>query len=70
MKRKIFSVKQNKKCCNCVYSTKLEQKVFICKKHGVVEKDDRCISFKYDPLKREPELPPETTGYTKEDFSL
>ena len=70
MRHKIFNVKENKKCCNCLLSSTIEDTVIICKKHGVVNKDDRCRHFKYDPLKREPELPPETLKYSKKDFEL
>ena len=70
MSSKIFNVKANKKCCNCSHSRQISDSVLICKKRGVINKDDRCRAFKYDPLKREPTLPLDSPKFSKEDFCL
>ena len=51
----LFRKKVESACVYCRYSTVLDEENAVCKKHGVVDLWGKCGSFKYDPLKREPE---------------
>lgn len=41
----------------------------LCIKCGVMDPDDVCKKFSYDPLKREPKLPPKQ-HFDKSEFDL
>lgn len=56
-------------CANGRLSQNGEQ--FLCAHKGFVPLDGACRHFRYDPLKREPELPATPPSrHTEEDFSL
>lgn len=42
----------------------------LCARKGVMEKDDACRKFKYDPLKRAPKRPQKLQQFGPEDFAL
>lgn len=42
----------------------------LCEKHGAVEPDHKCISYKYDPLRRKPDAALKVEKYSEKDFSL
>ena len=42
----------------------------FCRKKGLMEPDDNCRSFKYDPLKRTPQVQDFGRDYKAEDFKL
>lgn len=66
-----FNKNLQKSCAYCVYSAKLEMtNETICKKRGVMDERDYCRSYKYDPLKREPQKAKISDNYTEEDFKL
>lgn len=59
-----------KKCALCeIGRLTADGKNILCEKKGVMELDDKCGKFKYDPLKREPKLP-QKRSYSADDFSL
>lgn len=41
----------------------------LCTKNGVMAKSDICRKFRYDPLKREPELP-RKQKFSQSEFDL
>ncbi|MCR5649163.1 MAG: hypothetical protein K6F67_06495 [Oscillospiraceae bacterium] len=51
----LFRKKVESACVYCLHATVLDGESAICRKHGVVDLWGKCASFKYDPLKREPE---------------
>ena len=66
-----FDKKLSKYCLYCTHGQYLEytDEVF-CTKKGFVQKFDKCMRYKYDPLKRVP-TPKDVVGeYSKEDFKL
>lgn len=59
-----------KKCALCeIGRLSADGKSVFCEKRGVMEPDDKCGRFRYDPLKREPKLP-QKQQHTAEEFSL
>jgi len=44
-------------CIYCKYGEALPNDMVMCNRHGVLNANDSCKSFKYDPLKRTPSLP-------------
>ncbi len=67
MKPKVEITKQ---CSLCeVGKLSPNGKNVLCIKRGIMKLDSVCRSFKYDPLKREPNLP-DKRQYDKSDFEL
>lgn len=71
MNRKLFNKHISKKCDVCRFGFLSEdKKSVLCKKHGIMQRDDKCHSFKYDATKREPEVLPELMKFSKDDFII
>lgn len=72
MKRKLIDEKNYPQSCkNCFFGrTTKDMKSVLCEKAGVVQLDDCCKKYKYDPLKRVPNKTVINTGFTEEDFKL
>lgn len=73
MKNQEFIHSEYPKCC--YYCEKgilsFDKTAVLCEKFGIMETDDCCKKFIYDPLKRIPlEKPSALTQFTVEDFSL
>ena len=68
----LFRKKIEKACAYCLFAGILDEENAVCKKHGVVDLWGKCASFRYDPLKREPEsLSCElSSDFTEEDFEI
>lgn len=68
----LFRKKMPRTCSYCVYSTKLEEDLYLCAKRGVVEDMPKCRKFEYDPCKRIPCKPRalDFSKYDDHDFSL
>jgi len=59
------------KCIYCSRGKRCKNTdLVVCPKHGIVNIDDKCRSFKYDPLKRCPELMKKPKQYSLEDFKI
>lgn len=71
MKKFKFNKKQEKYCLNCTYGKFLEytDEVF-CVKKGFKSKFEKCMKYKYDPLKRVPESRLSKQEFKEEDFKL
>lgn len=71
MKNLVFDKKLPKYCMYCRFGQYLEysDEVF-CTKKGFREKFSKCISYKYDPLKRLPKTNTVEQKFKKEDFEL
>lgn len=71
MPKSVFNKKLPHSCEYCVYGTRLEfSNEVLCKKRGVTEFRDHCRKYKYDPLKRIPQMPQISENYNPEDFKL
>ncbi len=42
----------------------------LCPKKGIMNPEDRCFHFKYDPLKRVPKKKPKLQEHSADEFSL
>lgn len=69
--KKIFGSGISPKCiyCETGINTK-DGKEVLCRRMGVMQPDSFCKMFKYDPLKRQPEVLKMLSGFKEEDFSL
>ena len=69
--KKIFGSGISPKCiyCETGINTK-DGKEVLCRRMGVMQSDSFCKKFKYDPLKRQPEVLKMLSGFKEEDFSL
>lgn len=56
-------------CKYCEFGFVDEEGIFCEKKHRNVE-DKKCWNYRYAPLKRIPEIPPELPEYTADDFKI
>lgn len=67
----LFNKKLPPSCKYCVHG---RVSVFgdevMCAKKGITVSCDACRSYKYDPLKRQPNKVKISDNYTPEDFSL
>ena len=59
----------------CAYSQRgqmINEREVACVKKGIVQMEDHCRAFKYDPLKRVPPRPAalNTSKLSEADFSL
>ena len=67
----MFDKTLQKKCEYCLFGTPLgNDGEIICKYKGIVNSDDLCRKYKYDPLKRMPRQPKISENYTPDDFKL
>ena len=60
-------------CCSyCRYGNDIGENEVACVKLGVVDSLWHCWRYRYDPIKRHPELPErfDPQKYTEEDFTL
>ena len=71
MRNKYYNKKDNRRCSCCVHGIVSEhiEEVF-CKKKGLMEKNDRCIHFKYDVLKRVPKSLSPKNDFKPDDFKI
>lgn len=42
----------------------------LCPKKGIMNPEDKCFHFKYDPLKRIPRKKPKAQEHSAEEFAL
>ena len=71
MSKKLFNKNIAKKCAYCLNASPIgNDGEMVCKKHGIINSDDVCRSYRYDPLKREPARKIISDNYSPEDFDL
>lgn len=71
MNKKLLDKKIEKRCDICKFGSLSDDKSSVlCIKKGILERDDSCRKFSYDPLKREPKRNPKLQEFTQEDFDL
>ena len=68
----LFRKNMEPRCAYCAKGTQISQDQVACRKKGVVDCQDHCGAFRYDPLKRVPPRPASlnTGALSQEDFSL
>ena len=68
----LFRKRIERACTYCTEATILDEENAVCKKHGVVDRWGKCRSFRYDPLKREPETDSARidTDFDESDFKI
>ncbi len=60
-----------RKCAHCAFGSIVEgDKEVLCTRNGVMQPDDCCSKYQYDPLKRQPKRQTLASGYSEEDFAL
>ena len=65
----LFRKKIDRYCTYCQFAGKVDDETMICRHYGLVPASHRCRKFRYDPLKREPILPPKPQ-HSPEEFQL
>ncbi len=72
MAKKLLNKKEISPSCSYCTHGKLSPngETVLCKKKGVMEKEDCCKKFVYDVLKRQPRRPLPLQKYDKGDFEL
>ncbi len=71
MKKLTFDKKQQKYCMYCRFGQYLEYSdEVLCSKKGFRNKFDKCLKYKYDPLKRTPMINDIKNNYTNDDFKI
>ena len=68
----LFRKKIEKACAYCAHGVLTDGGYIACPKKGKREPDSKCISFKYDPLKRVPKKAKaqDFSKYDEYDYSL
>ena len=71
MSKKLFDKTLPKKCAYCLHSNPLGNAgEMVCRKKGIIDENDYCKGYKYDPLKREPLRQLVSTDFTPDDIKL
>ncbi len=73
MKNQEYVHSEYPRCCRyCEKGTlSFDESAVLCEKKGIIDPDDCCRQFVYDPLKRVPmEVGSSFGEFTPEDFSL
>ena len=68
----LFRKKISPSCSYCIHGTQLDDGQFLCSKKGPVSDKQKCMAFRYDPVKRIPVKAKalDFTKYEQEDYSL
>lgn len=70
MKIKLFNKKIQPACEYCSLGRSSTVEMILCTKRGIVEKHYHCRHFLYDPLKRNPKVPPSLQQFDYDDFKI
>lgn len=68
----LFRKKISPSCAYCIHGTKLDDGQFLCSRKGPVSIPKRCMTFRYDPVKRIPVKAKalDFSKYDQEDYTL
>ena len=60
------------RCAYCAHGSAVNEREVACSRRGVVDGNDHCGHFRYDPLGRVPPRPAslDPKAHSPEDFSL
>ncbi len=71
MKQKLFNPDIAPSCQYCLHGRASESDLgILCVKCGIVEDDFSCGKYKYDPLKRVPNVLPKLPKFENDEFDL
>lgn len=71
MSKSLFDKEISPKCEYCRTGVPTAQgNEVLCRRMGVMQSDSFCKKFKYDPLKRKPNVIKIRSDYTEDDFKL
>ena len=71
MKKKLYGENVSPKCMYCETGIKTNNgKEILCRRMGIMQPDSCCKKFRYDPLKRKPDVIKLKQDFSAEDFSL
>lgn len=71
MSKKLFNKDITPACAYCLKGeTAVDGVSVFCKRKGIVKSDYACRRFKYDPLRRIPNIPRELEKFSAEDFKI
>ena len=72
MRQKLLNKKDYPKICETCVSAKPspEGDTMLCIKNGIMQRDDCCRAYKYDPIKRVPKKAPVMGHYDKSEFEV
>lgn len=72
LKQKLFNKKKYTARCDSCFHGRLsaDKESVLCVKNGIMMPGYCCKKYKYDPLKRRPDRPPELHQFKPEDFNL
>lgn len=71
MRRKLIGQNIEPKCCYCKFGQMApNNNNVLCIKKGIMNTDDKCRKYIYDPLKRVPVRMPDLQKFTEDDFRL
>lgn len=71
MGKKLFGKDIRPACSYCMKGTVAVDGVNIfCTRKGIVSSDYSCRRFKYDPLRRIPNIPKDLEKFSAEDFKI
>ena len=72
MKQKLTRAKDYPACCrNCAFGNTVDGDTeVLCARNGVMQPEDKCNRYVYDPLKRKPLRQVIDTDYKPEEFEL
>ena len=71
MRKKVIGRNVEPRCKYCHYGTPTaDGESVVCPKKGVLDKDESCKKFRYNPLKRAPRQDPEVLSFSESDFTL
>ena len=65
-----FNKKLSHACKYCLHAYSCTDTEILCKHKGVVGLNDCCRKYKYDPLKREPQIQSKDISWSAKDFDL
>ena len=71
MNRKLFGNECYQSCEFCAKAKpSADEKILYCSRKGIVQPENKCWRFSYDPLRRKPRTLPDLPSFDPEEFSL
>lgn len=71
MKKTLYNSDISPKCKYCkVGIPTSDGNEILCKRMGVMQAESYCKKFKYDPLKRKPQIASLLSDFSEDDFKL
>ena len=68
--RNPFRKDSEPRCAYCAHGSAVNEREVACSRRGVVDGNDHCRHFRYDPLRRVPRRRPQLPTFSPDDFKL